>query len=233
MFSTDHFELPHVIVHCAMSIDGHLTIARGVDPPVDWDIDLYRDLRRRLGADACMTGSESILVAKAPNPIEDLRPEIYKNANREESIFIIPDSRGRVRWTGWQRDPWLKGLVVLCSQITPSSYIEHLRKEEIPHIVAGEDHVDLRAALRHVKTGYKVTRVVCFGGGGLNGALLQAGLVNEVSVQLVPFVVGRISTPTLFEIAELKTPHDMVRLQLINCERIRQNFVWLHYRVVQ
>ena len=233
MDSTDYFELPHVIVHCAMSIDGRLTIARGVDPPVDWDITLYRDLRQRLGGDACMTGSGSILVAKAPNPIENLRPEIYKNPNREERIFIVFDSRGRVKWTGWQRDPWLKGLVVLFSQRTPPSYIEHLREEQIPYIVSGEDHVDLRDALRQVKTRYKVTRIVCVGGGGMNGALLQAGLVNEVSVVLVPFAVGRVSTPTLFDVSGLATPGDMVHLQLINCERIKQNFVWLRYRVVQ
>lgn len=233
MDSTDCSELPCVIVHCAMSIDGRLTIARGVDPPVDWDITLYRDLRQRLGADACMTGSESILVAKAPHPIENLRPEIYKNPNREEPIFIVPDSKGRVKWTGWQRDPWLKGLVVLCSQMTPSSYIEHLREEQTPYIVAGEDHVDLRAALKQLKTRYNVTRLVCMGGGGMNGALLQAGLVNEVSVVLVPFAVGCISTPTLFDLSELPTPDDIFRLQLISCERIKQNFVWLRYQVVQ
>lgn len=233
----DNSEVPYVIVHASISVDGRMTTARGYHPRNERDgfnINLYVDLHRRLGCDAVMMGSNTAtplneLDAKSPTPIESL-PELYRGI---KCMSIIPDSRGRVNWSGWQKDPRLKGLVVLCSKITPPLYIKHLCEEQIPYVVAGEDHVDLRAALKEVKAQYGVKRIICVGGGAINGALLRAGLVNEVSVIIVPLAIGGIDTPTLFDASNLVSLDEIVRLQLINCEHVKENFTWLHYKVVR
>jgi riboflavin biosynthesis pyrimidine reductase len=122
---------------------------------------------------------------------------------------------------------------VLCSKATPRSYIEHLQIEGIPYVIAGESHVDLQAALKEVKEGYRVKRIVCQGGGAINGALLRAGLVNEISVLMTPFAVGGIDTPTLFDAPNLISAEYMTRLKLLTCKRFEKNFVWLHYQVIR
>lgn len=229
--SSNDCELPCVIIHCGMSIDGRVTPAPGHSVPRDaWGLQLYLDLQRRLRCDAAMVGSNTILELKAPRPVDSLSEDLRGDT---ENIIVIPDSRGRVKWLGWQNDPWLKGLVVLCSQTTPTAYIEHLLEEGVPYIMAGEGHVDFLTALKEVRKCYGVKRIVCQGGGAINGALLRAGVVTEISVLIVPFAVGGADTPTLFDAPNLASPEDMTRLQLINCECIRENFVWLHYQVIK
>jgi len=223
--------LPSVIIHCGMSVDGRVAPAPNKTVPKDaWNLDLYIKLQRGLRCDAAMVGSNTVLELNAPRPrnkdIKNLRPET-------DTLIIIPDSRGRVRWTGWQDDPWLRGLVVLCSKATPRSYIGHLQREGISHVIAGQNHVDLRAALKEVKESYRVKRIVCQGGGIINGALLRAGLVNEVSVLIAPFAVGGIDTPTLFDAPNLVSAEYMTHLKLFACKRFEENFVWLHYQVIK
>lgn len=225
------YGVPCVIVHCGMSIDGRVTPARGHSVPKDaWDVKLYLGFQRRLRCDAVMVGSSTVLELKVPRPVDSLDEEFRGDTER---LIVIPDSRGRVRWSGWQEDPWLKGLVVLCSQATPASYIEHLREEEVQYVVAGADNVDLLAALKEIRKRYGVERIVCQGGGAINGALLRAGLVREISVLVVPFAVGGFDTPTLFDAPNLASSEGMTRLQLINCECIKEDFIWLHYMVVE
>ena len=46
------------------------------------------------------------------------------------------------------------------------------------------------------------------GGGRINGGMLRAGLIDEVSVLVAPVVDGRIGTPALFDVdADDVTPH--------------------------
>jgi len=228
MGNTNNSELPEVTVFSTMSVDGRISPARGQSPPVDdWDVMLYFDiLRQRFDYDASMIGSTTALRlgVSSERPIELGR----------KGIFIVPNPEGSMNWTGWQRDPFWKRLVVLCSQMTSPSYIEHLQKEQIPYVVAGEQqYVDLRAALKEIKARYGVEHVVCEGGAALNGALLRAGLVTGVSAVIAPFAVGGIDTPTLFDAPNLASPEEMVSLRLINCEQVKENFVWLRYQVVR
>jgi hypothetical protein len=86
---------------------------------------------------------------------------------------------------------------------TPAPYLAFLRAERIPYLVVGEDRVDLTAALRRMADRLGVTCVVSKAGGGLNGALLRAGLVDELQIVMVPGLIGGKLTPALFDGPEL------------------------------
>jgi len=67
------------------------------------------------------------------------------------------------------------------------------------------------------------------GGGRINGGLLDAGLVDEVSLLLVPVADGRIGAPALFDVdVDDVTPH---RLALEQVEQRSSGILWLRYRV--
>lgn len=67
------------------------------------------------------------------------------------------------------------------------------------------------------------------GGGRINGGMLAAGLVDEVSVLLTPAVDGRVGTPTLFELdVDQAVPS---RLALAHVEQRADSVLWLRYRV--
>lgn len=63
-------------------------------------------------------------------------------------------------------------------------------------MVFGEKEVDLPAALRWLREKWKVKRMLCEGGGALHGAMVRAGLVNELHMTICPKIFGGRSAPT-------------------------------------
>ena len=70
-------------------------------------------------------------------------------------------------------------------------------------------------------------------GSRLNGALLRAGLVDELSLVLLPALIGGTRTPFLFGSPELEADEKPTRLELISAEGESGGRVNLRYRVVQ
>ena len=65
-----------------------------------------------------------------------------------------------------------------------------MRARGISYLIVGDAHVDLPVAISLSRSELGVTTVVCTGDGRLGGALLRAGLVDEVDVDLLPVVIG-------------------------------------------
>ena len=69
-------------------------------------------------------------------------------------------------------------------------------------------------------------------GGRINGAMLRAGLVDEVSLLVAPVADGRIGTPALFDVDGEDA--DEVRPWSLDLEVVEQRadgMLWLRYRV--
>ena len=94
-------------------------------------------------------------------------------------------------------------MVIVANQ-TPSEYLAYLQRENMPYLVAGEDRVNLKLVLEKMKSLLQVTSVLSTSPGKLGGALLRAGLIDEVNILFIPTLIGGSETPTLFESPELK-----------------------------
>ena len=173
-----------------------------------------------------------------PGPLRDdfLPPTVTGRAGHR-GWFMVVDGRGRGRewmvdggvfgpgWQGWH-------LLVLVGHHTPPAYLAYLRRENIPYLVAGDGQVDLGLALITVKVSLGVSCVLSTAGGRLNGALLRAGLVDEINVEVLPAVIGGLRTPSLFDAPGLKPDEWPTRLVMISCQVQAGGRVWLRYRVV-
>lgn len=93
--------------------------------------------------------------------------------------------------------PYWRDFVALCTESTSHKYLHYLKERHIDHIIAGQDHVDLRLALGklHSRFGVKVVRLDA--GGTLNGQLLRLGLVAERSHLIYPCLVGGVTKQQL------------------------------------
>ena len=221
--------LPRVVLHNAVSVDGRM----------DWlapDLGLFYELVSVWEEDATLVGSETILSAE--EELAQSSQEVPEAAKRDASdsrpLLVIPDSRGCVRsWHLLRRQPYWREAVALCTRSTPGGYISYLAEVEVEHIVAGDDRVDLRTALEELSRRYGVKVVRVDSGGTLNGALLRAGLVDEVSLVIGPSLVGGITPRSMFRGPDLESAEGVIGLKLIHCETLRDDTVWLRYSVVR
>jgi 2,5-diamino-6-(ribosylamino)-4(3H)-pyrimidinone 5'-phosphate reductase len=156
-----------------------------------------------------------------PNDAEDTRP-----------LLVIADSRGRVRcWDAIRKWPYMCDVLALCSSSTPHEYLSYLADQRIGTIVAGDNHIDMRAALETLNRqhGVKVLRVDS--GGTLNSVLLHAGLVSEISVLIHPFIAGGKADPTMSDPLKAGIPELQVPLRLQSTEVVGDGIVWSRYTV--
>lgn len=218
--------LPKVIVHCEVSADGR----------IDWfkpHEDVYYGLLSTWNEDAALTGIETLFhprtgVTRDEKPAR--RPEVDPNDKRP--LLVVTDSGGRgYNWQFFREWPFIRDIIVLVSNKTPKEYLRYLEERFVRYIVSGDDKVGLRDALIILNEQYGVNTVRTDSGGSLNGALLRAGLVDEVSLLISPDLVGGLSPRSFFRAPDLESPEGVIKLELFHTEKLKHDVVWLRYRV--
>ncbi|EWS99996.1 deaminase [Intrasporangium oryzae NRRL B-24470] len=227
---------PHVVVYNEISIDGRI---------VGFDLDPGRYYRRgfRWHSDAILMGSVTAQAFGPPEPVEDQAlvlpspPRVPVYPGFEDLVYeprpllVVPDSKGAVRnWIHALAEPWYRSIVVLVSRSTPGDYIDYLDRRGIEHVVSGDERVDLASALATLAERHGVASVRTDSGGALNGALIAAGLVDEVALILNPHVSGRPEGQSV-----VRLPRPMgdggIPLALVELERLDDDSLWLRYAV--
>jgi 2,5-diamino-6-(ribosylamino)-4(3H)-pyrimidinone 5'-phosphate reductase len=226
---SNHAMIPKVILHNEMSLDGRID-------QIQPNMGLFYGLAGRFAADAILSGSETLLEAfKGSEEAEPLEgpDELHEPMHLRRPLLAVVDSRGRIGpWQAIRSEPWWRDVLVLCATCTPQNYLERLKQLGIDFFACGAEHVDLRAALEHLREAHGVQTVRVDSGGTLNGVLLRQGLVHEVSVLIESRLIGGTSPSSIFRAADLDVPEDAVSLRLNHIERVEDNTLWLRYTVV-
>jgi 2,5-diamino-6-(ribosylamino)-4(3H)-pyrimidinone 5'-phosphate reductase len=250
---------PKVIIYGDVSVDGRLTLAPDVVllfGDKRWDAiaepsNVYEWLMFTHKPQALMEGSNSFIPAHyIPEPLlpatgdpgelyQDFLPEAVIRHPAHYIWFTVVDSRGRVRWTytgePGKEAPGSEGqhLLVLVTHHTPAEYLAYLRREKVPYLIAGEEQVDLHQALGKLASQLGVQCVLSTSPGKLGGALLRAGLVDEINIDFFPAIIGGADVPILFDSPALGPDEWPTRLKLLAVQVQAEGRVWLRYEVVQ
>lgn len=244
---------PRLVVSVTTTIDGRVTVDRSstlLEPDAQqvWRslhtpgadrliAERRRWLEERHQPRAVLEGSGTFVTESAGPPAALPAPatdgsELFRHHlpdAGEVRWFVVVDGRGRVRWTS--RGDESTRLLVLVSAATPAAYLAYLRREAIPYLVAGASRVDLGLALTLLQTRLGLQTVVSEAGGGLNGALLRAGLVDELHVVLLPALLGGRDVPASFDGPPLGPGDVPLALQLHQVRSTHDGALWLHYAV--
>jgi 2,5-diamino-6-(ribosylamino)-4(3H)-pyrimidinone 5'-phosphate reductase len=125
----------------------------------------------------------------------------------------------------------MRDVLALCSSSTPQEHRGYLADRHIGTIVAGDDRIDMRAALEALNRLYGVHILRVDSGGTFNSVLLHAGLVDEVSVLIHPFIAGGKADPTLSDPLKAGILDLQVHLRLLSAEVAGEGVVWARYTV--
>jgi 2,5-diamino-6-(ribosylamino)-4(3H)-pyrimidinone 5'-phosphate reductase len=219
--------LPRVILHSGISVDGRY----------DWfsgDVGLYYELAASFQAEAMLSGSNTILAAFSAEEttVEEAVEPSQPDPNDPRPWLVIVDSQGRVQNLHQiRRQPHWCDVIILCAHSTPESHLAYLRQQRIEHIITGEDRVDLRAALAELSARYGIKVIRVDSGGILNGVLLRAGLVDEVSVLINPYLVGGTTLRSIFVAPDLVSADAVIPLRLIHFKQVKKGTIWLRYEI--
>jgi len=218
---------PRVVVSSTASLDGRITLSRAerlLTPEVGqrwqshWPPDVADLIAQRTATieqrhhpTVVLEGSGTFVPDDA-GPVTGIPRQHDASDLRRDWLpkqspkwFAVVDGRGRVPWSYTGEGD--VSLVVLACDRTPLAYLAWLRELEVPYLIAGEDRVSLPRALEKMRSLLSATCVVSEGGGGLNGALLRSGVVDELHMIWFPAVIGGADTPSSFD-GEPLTPRE-------------------------
>jgi 2,5-diamino-6-(ribosylamino)-4(3H)-pyrimidinone 5'-phosphate reductase len=225
---------PRVICHMATSLDGRIVVDGW--PSAAAVRKEYEQVHASYKADGWMCGRVTMEpFAGAVRSDTDVRREYGAVAPREdfvaqgdhESFAFAIDPSGRLAWKSNEIDG--DHVVAILSERVSDEYLATLRERGVSYLLAGKRDLDASLALEKIGASFGVRTLMLEGGGRINGAMLRAGLIDEVSVIVVPVADGRIGTPALFDVeGDNVVPAGLV---LEGVERRAAGILWLRYRV--
>lgn len=222
---------PYVICHMLSSLDGK------IDPHSLREIarsNEYESIGAMFSADAWICGRETMQQHFAEkNPFVSLShkpagPQPVFVARRAESYAISIDTHGKLCWSSDE----IAGdhLICIISEQAPEDYLAMLKQKGISYIVAGQSTIDLAQAVSLLDRYFGIGTLLLEGGGHINGAFLEANLVDEISLLIVPGVDGRHDVPSVFD--GIPTDNDTAfPLELKSVERRDKDTLWIRYNV--
>lgn len=221
---------PYTISHMMMSVDGRIDC--DMTEQID-TTDAYYEALDSLGCPSMLMGRVTMqmhyalpetFAAADATPVG--RTAFHKAADGTGGYVVGTDTHGRLCWPSAEADG--RPLLVVVSEACPQAYVDALTAQGISWLAAGADTIDWPRAMETLRTEFGVERLAVTGGGHINGALLAAGLLDEVSVMIGPGIDGRSGMTAVFDgIDDPSRPATLLSLRSV--ERVNEGTVWLRY----
>jgi riboflavin biosynthesis pyrimidine reductase len=218
------------------SVDGRTWQSRQ-RPAREKSGNLFETLHDKLEGDAWLVGrvtgrefaKKDSYPAKVASQTWPREPWITR---RDAAAYgIVLDAQGKIAWG--RSDIGGDPIVVVLTEQVPDAHLDALRDEGVSYLFAGKRELDLALLLEILNRELGIKRLLIEGGGRANGSFLRAGLVDEISLAIVPAVDGAKGAPHVFdsesELAGATAPlTDMV---LKECTVQDGGAVWLRYDI--
>ena len=224
---------PYVLCHMVCSIDGRIWGSRW-RPKGNVIPNLFERLHDQLGGGSWLCGrvtAQEFAKGTAYPPSNEVFPRENWFARREARAWgIFLDAHGKAVWA--RREIGGDPILVILTEQVPDAHLAGLRGDGVSYIFAGATEIDLAGALETLHRELGIERLMLEGGGGANGALLRAGLVDEISLVVSPVVDGSSGAPTVFNSGAVDLgPAPIESMTLASHEVLEGGAVWLRYRL--
>ncbi len=228
---------PYVICHMVMSVDGRIWGSRwrpkaNVVPGLFEK--LHDQLVGQLGGGSWLCGrvtAQEFAKGTAYPPSDQIFERQAWFAQREAKAWgIFLDAKGKAVWA--RKDIGGDPILVILAEAVSDRHLAGLRADGVSYIFAGRTEIDLGVALETLNRELGIEHLLLEGGGGANGALLRAGLVDEISLVVSPAIDGSSGAPTVFNSGDVDLgPAPIERMVLTSHEVLDGGAVWLRYKL--
>jgi riboflavin biosynthesis pyrimidine reductase len=226
---------PYVLCHMVCSVDGRIWGSRW-RPKANVVPNLFEKLHDQLGGGSWLCGrvtAQEFARGKEPHypPTDQVLPRESWFAQREAKAWgIFLDAHGKAVWA--RKDIGGDPILVILAESVPDAHLAGLRADGVSYIFAGKNEIDLAAALGTLNRELGIERIMLEGGGGANGALLRAGLIDELSLVVCPVIDGSTGGPIVFNSGDVDLgPAPIETMTLASHEVLEGGAVWLRYRL--
>jgi 2,5-diamino-6-(ribosylamino)-4(3H)-pyrimidinone 5'-phosphate reductase len=223
--------LPFLFLNTAITADGKIAPASGRYVPFGSPRDARHMLELRATADAVMSGARTVNsfpVNMGPGPARYRRLRL-KRGLAEYNLRVIVSGTGTIDPCAEIFRHRFSPIIILTTNRISQTKLRRLRAVADEVKIFESQKLNLSGALRWLKKKWGVSRLLCEGGGELNAALFQAGLVHEAHLTICPVIFGGRHSPTLAGGAGIKHLSDAARFQLVSMQRAAEE-IFLVYR---
>ena len=198
---------PYTLIVSEVTIDGKLTLRRGYSSKEIMkfmDEEATRYLHQiRAKVDGIMVGAETV---RTDNPFLTVRHVVGRNPVR-----IIPTRTANIPLDA----NILKSdapTIIITTEKAPEEKVKKL-EEKAEVIICGKDEIDL-IHMMEILYNKGIKSLMVEGGSTLNWNLIKTGLVDEIRLIHMPFIVGGDDTPTLVGGEGFSSLEEVVKLKL-------------------
>ena len=233
-------ERPYIVCHILSALNGKIAGPFFGTEAAGTTSGEYARIRDDYQAEAWLYGTtttKEFTAYKKPE-LEDCQEEVpagdYVAPTERNFYYVSLDTAGEI---GWDSGTFRKAgrpdahVIEILTEKTPAAYRNYLRKKGVSYILAGEETLDGREAVRKLKELFGIRTLLICGGGAANWTFVQQGVVDELSLLLAPVSDGESSTPAVFERSAFLTASVPVEFELKNIERLKNSGVWLTYGI--
>ncbi len=228
---------PYIICHMMQTLDGKIACGvDGVEIIMDY-FDLYTSTEAKLESKAWLfgrktgqafaTGMDSPLMQKP----EDLHNQDYVAPHEGDRFAVIVDVRGVLRWQqnylNLSAQEHKFHLIIIVTRKTPQAYLAYLHSLGISYVFGGDTSTIFSEALQKLKALFSIEKILLEGGGSFNGSMMAEGLVDEISLLLLPRVLNKKDAPSLFDLQTSKINATDYKLDTYNT--LERGVIWIRY----
>jgi riboflavin biosynthesis pyrimidine reductase len=226
---------PYVLCHMVCSVDGRIWGSRW-RPKENVVPNLFEKLHDQLGGGSWLCGrvtAQEFAKGTEPHypPTDQVFPRENWFARRDAKTWgIFLDGKGKAVWA--RKDIGGDAVLVVLTEAVPDRHLAGLRADGVSYIFAGACEIDLAGALETLNRELGIERIMLEGGGGANGALLRAGLIDELSLVICPVIDGSTGGPIVFNSGDTDLgPAPIESMTLASHEVLEGGAMWLRYRL--
>lgn len=226
---------PHVICHMCTTIDGRILSNRWAGLPARISSGrLFETTAASFGIGAWLVGTTTMKEFADGNfKLKAAKEQIERVdhvANPKAKSFAIgADAKGVLRYRRNEVDG--DHVVLLVSELVSNDYLAHLRSAGVSYLFCGRDHVDVRIALHKIADVLGIRKLLLEGGGTFNGAVLKAGLIDEISQVIVPVIDGGTGIAGICDIPGKAPRKSAATLRITWHKKLPGGVSWFRYRL--